>query len=288
MEGLKLRQILRPVLPPDVLKHAPNRFEVVGDICVLRLRREVLPYAQRIGEALIRTVPGVRVVAVRTGATSGEERVAPLMVVAGEERTETVHREHGCLFRVDLSKVYFTPKLSFEHQRVALQVKPGETVFNMFSGVGGFSIPIARRVECRVYSVDVNPYAIRYLKENIALNRVEGRVIPVLGDAAEFTPPAPVDRVLMPLPAKAYDYLGHAVGTVKNGGVIHYYDVVVEKGGSPLKELEWKVVDKLEKLGFNAEVVYGRCMRSIAPRRRLAVLDVKVRKDSGGRRSVAG
>lgn len=285
---MKLQRILKPVLPPEVLRYAPKRFEVIGDICVLRLRKEVLPYARTIGEALLRTVPGVRVVAVRTGRISGEERVSPLMVVAGEKRTETVHKEYGCLFKVDLSKVYFTPKLSFEHQRVALQVEPEESVFNMFAGVGGFSIPIAKRVKCKVYSVDVNPYAIHYLKENITLNRVEGRVIPVLGDAAGFTPPSLVDRVLMPLPIKAYAYLEHAVRTIKNCGVIHYYDVVVERGESPLQELECRVVGKLECLGFNAEVAYSRRIRSIAPRRSLAVLDVRVKRASSRRGSVAG
>ncbi|MEM4445779.1 MAG: class I SAM-dependent methyltransferase family protein [Nitrososphaerota archaeon] len=273
---MEFQNILEKVLPPELLPHAPKRFEIVGDILVLRLKEDILPYASKIGEAILKENPSVKVVAVRVGLTSGEERVAPIIVVAGERRTETIHREYGCLFKVDLSKVYFTTKLSFEHQRVASQVKDGETVLNMFSGVGGFSIPIARRVSCRVYSVDVNPYAIMYLEENIKLNKVEGRVIPVLGDAATFTPPVPVDRVLMPLPLKAYNYLEHAVRTIKNGGIIHYYDVVVEKSGNPLEELKHKVTRRLKELGVEGEVVYCRKMRSIAPRKSLAVLDVKV------------
>ncbi|MBS7288096.1 MAG: class I SAM-dependent methyltransferase family protein [Candidatus Freyarchaeota archaeon] len=274
--------MLEKVLPPNVLPHAPKRFEVVGDILILRLRESLLPYASKIGEAILEETPGVKVVAVRVGAVAGEERVSPLVVVAGEQRTETAHREYGCLFKVDLSKVYFTTKLSFEHQRVASQVRDGETVLNMFSGVGGFSIPIAKRADCRVYSVDLNPYAIRYLEENVRLNRVEGRVIPVLGDAASFTPPVPIDRVLMPLPLKSYSYLDHAARTIKSGGTIHYYDVIVERGGSPIEELKRKVTGRLRELGVEAEVVYGRRMRSIAPRRSLAVLDVKVRAQFWG------
>jgi len=276
---VKLRQRLEKVLPPSMLQYAPRKFEVVGDICILKLRESLFPYASKIGEAFLGAVPGVRVVAVRVGKTTGEERVAPLLVVAGEQRTETVHREHGYLFKVDLSKVYFTTKLSFEHQRVASQVKNGEVVLNMFSGIGGFSIPIAKRANCTVYSVDVNPHAIRYLEENVKLNRVEGKVIPILGDAATFTPPSLVDRVLMPLPLKAYSYLNHAVRIIKKGGTIHYYDVVVEKGGSPLEELKLRVTGRLRELGVDAEVVFSRRMRSIAPRRSLAVLDVKVDGD---------
>ncbi|MEM3148481.1 MAG: class I SAM-dependent methyltransferase family protein [Candidatus Jordarchaeales archaeon] len=274
---MELRQMLEKVLPPSMLPYAPKRFEVVGDICVLRLREGLLPYASRIGEVFLEAIPGVKVVAVRVGEAAGEERVSPLIIIAGEQRTETVHREYGCLFKIDISKVYFTTKLSFEHQRVASQVKDGEVVLNMFSGVGGFSIPMAKRANCIVYSVDINPYAIKYLEENAKLNRVEGKVIPVLGDAASFTPPSPVDRILMPLPLKAYDYLEHAVKTIKNGGTIHYYDVVVEKGENPIEELKRKVTGRLRELGVNTDVVYSRRMRSIAPRRSLAVLDVKVR-----------
>lgn len=275
--GVELRKVMERVLPPRLLQHAPRRFEVVGDILVLRLRDDLLPYASKIGEAILEEAPEVKVVAVRVGAASGEERVSPIVVVAGEQRTETVHKEYGCLFRVDLAKVYFTTKLSFEHQRVASQVRDGETVLNMFSGVGGFSIHMAKRADCRVYSVDVNPYAIRYLEENVRLNKVEGRVIPVLGDAAGFTPPVPVDRVLMPLPLKAYSYLEHAVRTIKSGGTIHYYDVIVERCGSPIDELKHKVTGRLRELGVEAEVVYSRRMRSIAPRKNLAVLDVRVK-----------
>lgn len=273
---MEFQRILEKVLPPELLPHAPKRFEVVGDILVLRLGEDLLPYASRIGEEILKENPSVKVVAVRVGLTSGEERVAPIVVVAGERRTETIHKEYGCLFKVDLSKVYFTTKLSFEHQRVAAQVRDGEIVLNMFSGVGGFSIPIAKRANCRVYSVDVNPHAIMYLEENIKLNKVEGKVVPVLADAASFTPPVPVDRVLMPLPLKAYSYLEHAVRTIKNGGVIHYYDVVVEKSGSPLEELKQRVICRLKELGVEGEVVYCRKMRSIAPRKSLAVLDIKV------------
>ena len=49
---MKLRQRLDKVLPPSMLQNAPRKFEVVGDICVLKLRENLFPYASKIGEVL--------------------------------------------------------------------------------------------------------------------------------------------------------------------------------------------------------------------------------------------
>jgi tRNA (guanine37-N1)-methyltransferase len=98
-----------------------------------------------------------------------------------------VQKEHGCEYHLDLSEVYFSPRLSYEHSRVASQVEEKETVVDMFAGVGPFSILIAKTHEdVKVYAVDVNPDATRYLERNIIVNGVMGKVVPVLGDAKEI------------------------------------------------------------------------------------------------------
>jgi tRNA (guanine37-N1)-methyltransferase len=104
------------------------------------------------------------------------------MQIGGENRMSTVHRESGCVFHVDLDKCYFSPRLGYERAWIASLVKPYETVVNMFAGVGCFSIIIAKRVEStRVFSIDLNPSAVTLMQENIRLNKVYGRVIPLLG-----------------------------------------------------------------------------------------------------------
>jgi len=154
---------------------------------------------------------------------SGSLRLRWLSWVAGEKRTETVHKEHGCLSKVDLARCYFSPRLLYERRRIAQRVGRGEVVANLFSGVGCYSIVIARHSEAgRVYSVEVNPVAIEYQAENVRLNRVESVVEVILGDAASMVKARlqnVADRVLMPLPEKAFEYLDYAIMALKPGKV---------------------------------------------------------------------
>ena len=85
-----------------------------------------------------------------------------------------------------MKQCYSSPRLSFERRRVAKTMRPDETVVNMFAGVCGFSVLIAKHGRAEtVYSIDVNPSAVRFMRENIRLNKVQGHVIPILGDAKE-------------------------------------------------------------------------------------------------------
>ena len=204
--------------------------------------------------------------------------------IAGERRTETVHREHGCVFRVDLEHCYFSPRLSHERMRIAQLVQQGEVVVNMFSGVGCFSVVISAhsRPE-RVYSIDVNPVAVKYLKENARLNKAERTIVPILGDAKEVIRDNlqnSADRVLMPLPEKAYDYLEYAISALKpNGGHINYYDFEhAKKDEDPIKKIEEKVSMKLRTLNVQFVISDSRIVRSVGPNWHQMVLDIRVSK----------
>jgi tRNA (guanine37-N1)-methyltransferase len=207
-----------------------NSYDIIGDIAILRLHQASLNnYAQDVARVIMTVHNNVKVILAQVGPVTGDFRLRRLLHVAGENRTTTVYKEADCLFSVDLEKCYFSPRLSYERSRVARLIKPSETVVNMFAGVGCFSIVIAKRAAtARVFSIDVNPAAIQFMSENIRLNKVYGRVIPMLGDARIFVAEQlwhVADRVLMPLPERAFDYLSPAVSTLKSsGGWIHYYD----------------------------------------------------------------
>jgi tRNA (guanine37-N1)-methyltransferase len=212
----------------------------------------------------------------------GEHRLRRLEWVWGDKRTETLYREQGCVFKVDLSEVYFSPRLSFERMRIAKLVRANEEVVNMFSGVGCFSILMAKHCETRmIHSIDVNPRAVRLMWENIALNRVAERVEAILGDAEDVIQrelEGVADRVLMPLPGKAYEYLGSAVNALDSGtGFIHYYDFIhVKSSKDPLKKIIDRIKAKMTLLGVSFEVTSSRIVRSIGPNWCQIALDLKV------------
>lgn len=216
------RKTLSEILSQQNLGHVYNSYDIVGDIALIRLREASKIRGRKVAEALMSVHKNVKTVLAQIGAVCGDFRLRKLEYVAGERETVTVHRESGCLFSVDVERCCFSPRLSYERMRVARQVRNEEVVVNMFAGVGCFSILISKYsgVE-KVYSIDVNPMAFQYMQENIRLNGVYGKVIPILGDATEVIEKRLchlADRVLMPLPEKAFEYLPYALLVLKKTG----------------------------------------------------------------------
>jgi len=264
------------------LKALPSSYDIVGDIAIIRIPNELRHRIKEIAETIMQTNSHVKTVLNQISPVSGDFRLRRLEWIAGEKKTETIHKEHGCLFKVDLEKCYFSPRLSFERSRIVKQVKPSEIIVNMFAGVGCFSILIAKKSEARrVYSIDINPWAISYAEENIRLNGVRHIVKAILGDAKDVIREkleGTADRVLMPLPEKAYEYIDFAVKALKpNGGIIHYYDFIhAKKNENPIQKVEEKISRKLFLIR-DFEVNSGRIVRTVGPRWFQIVLDIIVR-----------
>jgi tRNA (guanine37-N1)-methyltransferase len=227
--------------------------------------------AQKAAKAIMSVHRNVKTVLLQASPVAGNLRLRRLMHVAGENKTSTIHKEYGCVFSVDVERCYFSPRLSHERMRIAGIVKPSETVVNMFAGVGCFSIMIAKHVSAtKVFSIDVNPAATQFMQQNIRLNRVYDKVIPLLGDAKEIINSQlqrVADRVLMPLPEKALEYLPCALSALKAaGGWIHYYGFEhATKTENPTEKVKLKVADKLDALGVDFEVHSVRVVRSTGP-----------------------
>lgn len=277
-----LKASLEDKLEPEELSILYKSYDIIGDIAVIRVPELLKRKSNIIAEALMQTHKHVKTVLRQTSPVSGDLRLRSLEWVAGERKTETIHREYGCAFKVDLEKCYFSPRLLHERMRVAKQVQPGEVVVNMFAGVGCFSIIIAKHSKAeKIYSIDINPVAVHYMQENIELNKVKTKVIAVQEDARKVIERKlrkVADRVLMPLPERAYEYLDCAVLALKpTGGRIHYYDFEhAEKNEAPISKTEAKVTKRLLDMGIRSEVLFGRIVRTIGPGWYQTVIDVKI------------
>lgn len=216
----------------------------------------------------------------KSGAVEGIYRLRDFEVIAGVKKTVTVHRENGCSYYVDIAKAYFSPRLSNEHNRVASQVEEGETVIDLFAGVGSFSILTAKIHEgVRIYAVDVNPDAIALLKKNIAVNRVEARVVPILGEARWIVGEklmGVADRVIMNLPETAIEYVDVACdGLRAEGGIIHYYEFTKEL--KPLETANVRLTEAVSRSNRKVKrVLLAKKVREVAPHTWQVVLDAKI------------
>ena len=267
----RLRKTLSHVLSSEDLGKVYNSFDVVGDIAIIKLPCESAAMTQRVAKAIMSRHRNVKTVLVQESPVAGDLRLRRLRHVAGENKTTTLHRESGCLFTVDVAECYFSPRLSHERMRIAKMVETGENVINMFAGVGCFSIMIAKHSgAAKVFSIDVNPAAVKFMQENVRLNRVYGKVTPLLGDSKEIVNSRlrrVADRVLMPLPEKALEYLPCAGSALKtSGGWIHYYGFEhATKTESPAEKARLKVAEALDALGVKFEVPFVRVVRNTGP-----------------------
>jgi tRNA (guanine37-N1)-methyltransferase len=278
----RLREILTAFLSSEDLTEIFGSYDIVGDIAIIRL--STLKNSQIIAEAIMNIHRSVKSVLAQTSPVSGDFRLRRLTHIAGKNRRNTIHKESGCFFSVDVERCYFSPRLSHERSRIASLVKPEETVVNMFAGVGCFSIIMAKRVDAvRVFSIDVNPTAIRFLRENVRLNRVYGKVIPILGDSREVVESRlrhMADRVLMPLPEKALEYLPSALLTLKpSSGWVHYYDFEhARKSEDPIEKTKSKVAKTLAGFRVPCEFPFSRIVRTVGPNWYQVVLDIHVQR----------
>ncbi|MEZ0345184.1 MAG: class I SAM-dependent methyltransferase family protein [Infirmifilum sp.] len=284
---VSLRESLRGNIPDELIKLVPTSFDIVGSkgraVAVIELPDKLEPYKRVIGEKLMEIHKSVKAVYRKASERSGEYRLRELELIAGEEIREVIHREHGYLLKLDVTQVYFSPREATERQRVAGKVQPGEEVVVMFAGVGPFAIAIAKKQPLvkRVIAIEINPVAFKYMVENIRINKLEGKIIPVLGDvrieAPKFAHTA--DRVVMPLPRGAYMFLGEAFTCLKeDGGILHFYfwdkeETLFTRGFEIVRE--WA-----QRYGYEAELIEARVVAPYAPRVYKVVFDVKIKRHS--------
>jgi len=259
-----------------------NSYDIVGDIAIIKVPTDAVENAKNVADEIIKLYSTkIKSVFMQTSAVQGDFRTRSLHFLAGENRTVTLYKEHGCLFNVDVARCYLSPRLLFEHKRISSLVTQGEIVVNMFSGVGCFSILIAKASGSKVYSIDVNPAAYEYMQENVRLNGVFNCVIPLLGDSKEIIRLqlcGVADRVLMPLPELAFEYLPYALIALKpSGGWIHFFDFQhATKNEDPVERTRQKVIEHLDALGVSYSFGFSRVIRSIGPYWYQTVLDICV------------
>ncbi len=256
-----LRQALKGILTVDELEHVPSSFTIIGDIAVIELDSVLLPKKNMVAEALLETFHNIGVVALKTDQVSGEYRVPDVEVIGGEQRTHTVHKENGCSLALDIATAYFNPRTSTERMRVTSQMLEGERVLVLFAGVGPYAILAAKKLAVSVTAVELNPEAVKYMRENVLKNKVDVEVIE--GDVRDVIPGiGSFDRIIMPLPKLAASFLDVVVPALKKGGMIHYYCFAHDG-----KEAEDGLASQMLKLGEAPTIVrtvecgaYSPCM----------------------------
>ena len=274
-----LKKALGGVLSEKESEELFSAFDQIGDIIVIRIPDSLIPKKKIIGEKILEQVSTAKSVFYQSSDVEGDFRTRSLELVAGENRTETEYKEYGCRFIVDVEKAFFSPRLSTERERIANLVQNGDIVVNMFGGIGMFSIMAAKNKKCTVYNIDINPIASKLCEKNITLNKLDGKVISVNGNAAQIITNQlenKGDRTLMLLPERSDEFLEDAILATKNNGIIHYYSHIHadKKQDAPkLSEQHYLEITKVK-----SEILNSKIVRAVGPRYYQTVVDVKISK----------
>ncbi len=267
-----VKEALKCDLTEQEMANFRGGWERIGDVLILELPEPLLKKKKLIGKKMLQLVPGVKTVVNRQGIKH-EFRQPEVEILAGEGRTETVHREHGCKFRLDVARVMFSAGNIEERRRMAHVSNPSELVVDMFAGIGQFTIPIAKHSRARVIAIEKNPEAFRYLQENIRLNKlsnVEAR----LDDCREAVPERAANRVIMGYFFDVEKFLPSAVAALKHRGVIHVHDLVRKKEAKNRAEA---LIKTFALLNATARLQNLRFVKSYSPQKWHAVFDFQVR-----------
>ncbi|WP_256301140.1 class I SAM-dependent methyltransferase [Haloarchaeobius salinus] len=261
-----------PTTPADILGEDPS-YERLGDVAIVD--EDDPERAREIARAIVDSDLPVRTVVDRASEIQGELRVRDWNVLVGDD-TETVHREYGHEFALDLDSVYFSPRLATERHRVVEQIQSGEHVFDMFAGVGPFAVPAAAR-GAEVVAVDLNETAVEYLRENARRNDVTDRLTAIHGDVRDAADDYHdwADRIVMNLPHSADEFLDIAVAIAGDDCVLHFYDIQHEDDRFGPGERAIRAAAEPE---YQVAVEERHTVRSYAPHEYNVCLDVRLTK----------
>jgi len=244
-----LRDGLSGKVPDQVLELLPRAFDTVGTIAIVEIPKGLEKYEKVIASTLLEVTPSITTVVKKVGGHSGTFRRQKVRVLAGKRVKSTIHCENGIRLKVHVENTYFSARTATERMRVATLVRPGEEVLVMFSGIAPFVLVIAKNSTAkRVVGVEINPKSHALALESLEMNkRLKDRVELYNGDVRKIMPKlGKFDRILMPLPKDAEEFMDMALGASHAGTVIHYYTFCKEEE-IPLAAS--KILPVCEKLG---------------------------------------
>tara|TARA_Y100000031_G_scaffold93937_1_gene103035 strand:+ start:542 stop:1417 length:876 start_codon:yes stop_codon:yes gene_type:complete len=258
-------------------KKLPRAFDILGNVAIVRFSKEFkLEDKNKFALNLLKKQKSIKTVLEKKGKVKGRLRKQETKYLLGEKTKEVLYKENNCVFRFNIDSTYFSPRLSNERKEIARKIKKNDNVLVMFSGVGPYSIVIAKNSKAKkVFSVEINREANKYAKLNLELNKVKDKVELIQGDikkiagrlkdkktsdfsqGVEKKSPFSVSRkereenkgcprfdvIVMPRPQLKDSFLREAFILSKKNTRIYYYDFCEED----------KINSVVEKIKFEAK-----------------------------------
>ncbi|WP_164888435.1 class I SAM-dependent methyltransferase family protein [Methanosarcina sp. MSH10X1] len=240
---------MKGLVEEPLLPMVPKRFDYVGDVAVITIPAELTAYKEIIASKLLSMRGNTRAVLNKVSKLEGEHRVAVFELLLGES-TETIHRENGYTYKLDVRKVFFNPRLYSERGRIASKITHGECILIPFAGVGPFVLPAAGK-GAEVYAIEINPDACACLRENIRINKLEEQITVIQEDFEKLFRPEKVFQAFEPGKTERELETGEICVTSKKTGNEASYRRTAFQDPCERQSIDFKVPDT----GFDRAIV---------------------------------
>lgn len=224
--AIPFKEALKDILNEKEIEIAKTAFDHLGEIAIIEIPEELRNKEKEIANKLLESNPLVKTVLRKDDIHDGVFRTQKMKYLAGKETKIATYRENNCTLKVNVEEVYFSARLSTERKRIYEMIKEGEEVLVMFSGAAPYPCVFAKNTNAKhIDGVEINPTGHKFGLENIKRNKVENKVNLYCGDVREIVPKLnkTYDRIVMPLPKTAEEFLDVAIPVANKNAVIHMY-----------------------------------------------------------------
>lgn len=173
MQKGTLKDNLKNILPQKELELLNKSFEIVGDIAIIEIPKELKKYEPIIGKTIMQINTHIKTVLKKSGIHKGEFRTQKLKHIAGDKKKETTYLENGIKLKINPETVYFSAKLSTERAKLMQNLEKNKRILIMFSGAGPYTFTAIKKQPDlqRLDSIEINPHGHKYALENLELNK---------------------------------------------------------------------------------------------------------------------
>jgi len=258
---------LQGKIPEELMELLPPGFQELEKNVILRLKPELEPYQSFIAEAIHELYPAMKAVWTRGDIVGQFREPSGLKLLWGLNDPIVTVTENSVKYRFDFTKIMFAKGNMHERQRIPKKIAKDDVVVDMFAGIGYFSLGIAKHSEAKkVYSIELNPVSYEFLRQNIALNKLESIIEPIHGDCKLVVPELAqrgikADKILMGIIPEPVEYIPAALSVSKPGTIIFYEGVDKEDG----QEMFQRFKSSAGSLGKEVELVEVRVVKNYKP-----------------------
>lgn len=224
----------------------PKKWKKIGDILIADFsnlgKKDIGEVASVYGEILrAKTV-------LQKNKINGELRKPKTTEILFGKDTETEITEYGIKYRLDLSKVMWSPgntgwrSILEGPERVENFYKfdNPKTIIDYFAGIGYFTIQLAKSYpDANIISIDKNPESIKFLEENLKINDVTNVKV-VNDDCRNIERKA--DVIHLGYISNTLEFLDHARKNLNDNGVAIFHEAYNNSWLGFKRRSEWGTI----------------------------------------------